>query len=159
MTRRDRFSRPGGGPSPATTSPAGQRSHGHRSARPAIALVPGTGAGTRAELSTLTRQPMPGGVRGAIVTPVHGTLMATWVPLEDSSRIPQGHVLLAWTPGGEGRTDVVAHLGLAGAQVLLAVWPGLRGEWSDVVRPTVAEVTELHAALRLVTVVLDRLTD
>lgn len=158
MTRRDRFSRPGG-PSPATTSTAGRRPHGHRSARPALALVPGTDAGTRAELATLTRQPMPGDVRGAIVTPVHGTLMATWVPLEGPSRIPQGRVLLAWTPVGEDRTDVTAHLGLAGAQVLLAVWPGLRGEWSDVVRPTVAEVTELHAALRLVTVVLDRLTD
>ena len=158
MTRRDRFSRPGG-PSPATTSTAGRRPHGHRSARPALTLVPGTGAGTRAELATLTRQPMPGDVRGAIVTPVHGTLMATWVPLEGPSHIPQGRVLLAWTPVGEDRTDVTAHLGLAGAQVLLAVWPGLRGEWSDVVRPTVAEVTELHAALRLVTVVLDRLTD
>jgi hypothetical protein len=121
--------------------------------------VPGTGADTRAELSTLTRQPMPADVRGAIVTPARGTLMATWMPLDDPSRIPQGRVLLAWTPTGEDRTDVTAHLGLAGGQVLLAVWPGLRGEWSDVVRPTVAEVTELHAALRLATVVLDRLTD
>jgi hypothetical protein len=102
---------------------------------------------------------MPGDVRGAIVTPLHGTLMATWVPLDDPSLIPQGRVLLAWTPAGEDRTDVTAHLGLAGAQVLLAVWPGLRGEWSDVVRPTVTEVTELHAALRLVSAVLDRLTD
>ena len=55
--------------------------------------------------------------------------------------------------------DVTAHLGLAGAQVLLAVWPGLRGDWSGVVRPTVAEVTELHAALRLATLALDHLTD
>ncbi|WP_238697871.1 hypothetical protein [Streptomyces sp. E5N91] len=53
--------------------------------------------------------------------------------------------------------DVTARLGLAGAQVLLATWPGLNGDWSDVVRPTVAEVRELHAALRLATVVLDRL--
>ncbi|MDR3084421.1 MAG: hypothetical protein LBV60_26490 [Streptomyces sp.] len=55
--------------------------------------------------------------------------------------------------------DVTAHLGLASAQVLLAFWPGLRGEWSGVVRPTVAEVTELHAAFHLATVVLDRLID
>ncbi|MFF4796231.1 hypothetical protein ACFY2M_42810 [Streptomyces sp. NPDC001276] len=111
------------------------------------------------ELFTLTRMPMPADVHGAIVTPVHGRLMATWMPLSGPSRIPQGRVLLSWTPAGEDRTDVTAQLGLAGAQVLLAVWPGLLGEWSGVVRPTVAEVTELHAALRLATVVLDRLTD
>ncbi|GGJ53208.1 hypothetical protein GCM10010121_075030 [Streptomyces brasiliensis] len=75
------------------------------------------------------------------------------------SRIPQGRVLLSWTPAGQDRMDVAAHLGLAGAQVLPAVWPGLGGEWSGVVRPTVAEVTELHAALRLATVLVDRLTD
>ncbi|SNX88368.1 hypothetical protein SAMN06272735_8812 [Streptomyces sp. TLI_55] len=159
MTRHDRFSRPGGGPAPATTSPAGQHPCGHRPARPALTLIPGTGLGTRVELSTLTRQPMPGDARGALVAPVHGTPMATWVPLDDPSPIPQGRILLSWTPAGEDRTDVTAHLGLAGAQVLLAVWPGLRGEWSDVVRPTVAEVTELHAALHLATALLDRLTD
>ncbi|MFC9626608.1 hypothetical protein ACFTXM_43890 [Streptomyces sp. NPDC056930] len=110
-------------------------------------------------LSTLTRDPMPADVRGAIVTPVNGRLMATWIPLDGPSRVPQGRVLLSWTPTDGDRTDVTAHLGLAGAQVLLAVWPGLRGEWSGVVRPTVAEATELHAALRLATVVLNRLTD
>ncbi|WP_409467902.1 hypothetical protein [Streptomyces sp. HC307] len=55
--------------------------------------------------------------------------MATWMPLSRPSRIPQ-------------------------SRVLLAVWPGLRGDCSGV-----AAVTELHAALRLATVVLDRLTD
>ncbi|MCW8384573.1 hypothetical protein [Streptomyces justiciae] len=159
MTRHDRFGRPAGGPSPATTSPAGRRPGGHRPARPALSLVPGTRADAPVELSTLTRQPMPADVRGAIVTPVHGALMATWMPLDGPSRVPQGRILLAWTPAGDDRTDVTAHLGLAGAQVLLAVWPGLRGDWTGVVRPTVAEVTELHAALRLATVVLDRLTD
>lgn len=101
---------------------------------------------------------MPADVRGAIVTPVNGRLMATWMPLNGPSHVPQGRVLLSWTPADADRTDVTAHLGLAGAQVLLAVWPGLRGEWSGVVRPTVAEVTELHAALRLAIVVLDRLS-
>lgn len=102
---------------------------------------------------------MPVDVRGAIVTPVGDRLMATWMPLSAPTRVPQGRVLLSWTPAGADRTDVTAQLGLAGAQVLLAVWPGLRGEWSGVVRPTVAEVTELHAALRLATVVMDRLAD
>ncbi|MBO1329842.1 hypothetical protein J3486_01050 [Streptomyces sp. VRA16 Mangrove soil] len=102
---------------------------------------------------------MPADVRGAIVTPVHGRLMATWMPLRGPSRVPQGRVLLSWTCTDEGRTDVTAQLGLAGTQTLLAVWPGLRGEWSGVVHPTVAEVTELHAALRLATAVLDRLAE
>ncbi|MFE2546261.1 hypothetical protein [Actinacidiphila glaucinigra] len=93
------------------------------------------------------------------MVPLDGQLRATWMLLEGALHIPQGRVLLSWTPAGEGRMDVTARLGLAGGEVLLAVWPGLCGEWSDVVRPTVAEVTELHAALRLATVVLDRLTD
>ncbi|WP_338704211.1 hypothetical protein V2W30_40645 (plasmid) [Streptomyces sp. Q6] len=160
MTRHDRFGRPDSRLSTATTSPSGRRlGVGHRPARPALTLVAGTRADAAVELATLTMQPMPADVRGAIVIPVPGTLMATWVPLTAPSRIPQGRIMLAWTPVGDGRTDVTAHLGLAGAQVLLAVWPGLRGEWSGVVRPTVTEVTELHAALRLATVVLDRLTD
>jgi hypothetical protein len=100
---------------------------------------------------------MPAGVRGAIVVPASGRLMATWMPLSGPSRIPRGRVLLSWTHTGGDRMDVTAHLGLPGAQVLLAVWPGLSGEWSGVVRPTVAEVTELHAALRVATVALDRL--
>ncbi|MET7518766.1 hypothetical protein ABZS88_36080 [Streptomyces sp. NPDC005480] len=125
-----------------------------------LTLVPGSAAdGTPVELSALTRTPMPADVRGAIVTPVHGRLMAAWMPLSGPSRIPRGRVLLSWTPAGVGRTDVTARLGLAGTQALLAVWPGLRGEWSAVVRPTVAEVTELHAALCLATAVLDRLAD
>ncbi|WP_229846581.1 hypothetical protein [Streptomyces atratus] len=33
--------------------------------------------------------------------------------------------------------DVTAHPGLAGEQVLLATWPGLNGDWSDIVRLTV----------------------
>lgn len=133
--------------------------HGARH-RPALTLVPDSSAGQApVGLSALTQAPMPADVRGALVTPVHGRLMATWMPLDGPSRIPQGRVLLSWTsPDGE-RTDVTARLGLAGTQPLLARWPGLRGEWSAVVHPTVAEVTELHAALRLATAVLDRLAD
>ncbi|MEU0836622.1 hypothetical protein [Streptomyces sp. NPDC005969] len=102
---------------------------------------------------------MPADVRGAIVTAVGGRLLATWMPLSGPSRLPQGRVLLSCTPAADDRTDVTAHLGLAGTQVLLAFWPGLRSGWCGVVRPTVAEVTELHAALRLATVALNRLTD
>ncbi|SEG92091.1 hypothetical protein SAMN05216223_12547 [Actinacidiphila yanglinensis] len=112
-----------------------------------------------APLSRLTRLPMPDGVRGALVAPVDGTLTAVWVPRNAPSRVPPGRVLLSWTPAGLDRMDVTAHLGLPGTQVLLACWPGLRGDWSGVVRPTVAEVTELHAALRLATVLLEGLTD
>ncbi|WP_331737662.1 hypothetical protein [Streptomyces sp. NBC_00019] len=154
MTRYDRCGRPRCDHSSAVPAKGGS------AGRPVLTLIRGSDVdGVPVELSTLTRTPMPTDVRGAIVTPVQGTLMATWMPLRGPSRIPQGRVLLTWTPADEGRTDVTARLGLAGAQVLLAVWPGLRGDWSGVVRPTVAEVTELHAALRLATVVLDRLTD
>ncbi|WP_320779352.1 hypothetical protein [Streptomyces sp. CRN 30] len=142
MTRHDRCDRPGRG-------------------RPALTLVRCSGEDRRAPvaLSLLTRRPMPAGVRGALVTVTGGRLMATWLPSRGPSRIPPGRVMLSWTPSAGGRSDVTARLGLAGAQVLLALWPGLRGEWSDVVRPTVAEVTELHAALHLATAVLDRLAD
>ena len=56
------------------------------------------------------------------------------------------------------RVGVTARLGHVGGQVLLATRPGLNGGWSDIVRPAVAEARELHAALALATVVLDRLT-
>lgn len=161
MTRYDTPHRPWRDRSPAVPAPSGRRPRGgDRAGRPVLTLVPGSAA-ERAPvvLSALTRAPMPADVRGAIVTPVHGRLMAAWMPLSGPSRIPQGRVLLSWTPAGGGRTDVTARLGLAGTQPLLAVWPGLRGEWSGVVGPTVAEVTELHAALRLTTAVLDRLAD
>ncbi|MEW2290674.1 hypothetical protein [Streptomyces sp. NPDC047841] len=159
MTRYHRCGRPCCDPSPVRPSSSGRRPRSARAGRPVLTLVQGTETRRTVELSTLTREPMPADVRGAIVTSVDGRLMATWMPLSAPSRVPQGRVLLSWTHAGEDRTDVTAHLGLAGAQVLLAVWPGLRGEWSGVVRPTVAEVTELHAALRLATVVLDRLAD
>ncbi|MFF0478470.1 hypothetical protein [Streptomyces sp. NPDC004284] len=124
-------------------------------------MVRSSGEGFRSPvaLSAVTREPMPAGVRGATVTEAGGRLMATWMPSGGPCRVPPGRVLLSWTPAPAGRTDVTAHLGLAGAQVLVAVWPGLRGEWSGVVRPTVAEVSGLHAALRLATAALERLTD
>lgn len=107
--------------------------------------------------------PMPSGVRGALVTSVDNgprrTFQVAWSSLAEPARIPPGRIRLSWAPAGEDLMDIEACLGLPGAEVLLARWPGLRGDWSDIVRPTVAEVMELHAALRLATAVLNRLTD
>jgi hypothetical protein len=113
---------------------------------------------TPVELSLLTGTAMPAGVRGALAVVVRGILKATWMPL-GSHPVQQGRILLAWMPSDAGRTDVTAYLGLARTEVLLAAWPGLRGEWSAIVRPTVVEVAGLHAALRVATAVLDRLSD
>ncbi|SEP07883.1 hypothetical protein SAMN05216267_10915 [Actinacidiphila rubida] len=124
--------------------------------RPALSLVPGSDT-RRVGLSELTGAPMPADVRGAIVTPSGGGLTASWLPLSAPDRVPPGRVLLSWTPAGPEQMDVTAHLGLPGGRVLLAMWPGLRGDWSTVVRPTVTEVAGLHSALRLATLVAERL--
>lgn len=160
MTRDDRSARRSGHRLRSAVPPFGQRSRDMRADPPVLTLVrDGEPEQTPLDLATLTQTPMPAGVRGAIVLPTADTLLATWMPLSQPVRVPQGRILLSWAPASADRMDVTAHLGLAGAQVLLAVWPGLRGDWSGVVRPTVAEVTELHAALRLATLALDHLTD
>lgn len=46
---------------------------------------------------------------------------------------------------------MTARLGLASAEVLLASWPNLPGDWTPVVHPTVFEVIGLHAALSVAT--------
>lgn len=43
--------------------------------------------------------------------------------------------------------DVTAYLGLTSANVTLATWPNLRGDWTLVVHPTLLEVIGLHTAL------------
>ncbi|MFE7752198.1 hypothetical protein [Streptomyces sp. NPDC057428] len=134
-----------------------------RAGSPALALVGGRASSrTPVALRGLTTSPMPSGVRGALVTSVENTPQHTfqvcWSSLGTPSRIPPGRIRLSWTPTGEDGMDVEARLGLPGAEVLLARWPGLRGDWSDIVRPTVAEVMELHIALKLATLVLNRLT-
>ncbi|MFD7135246.1 hypothetical protein [Streptomyces sp. NPDC059894] len=160
MTRYDRSDRPCHGRSRAVPSPSARRQRGDRAGRPVLTLVRGSEAQRMpVELSALTREPMPADVLGALVTPEHGRFMATWMPVSGPSRVPQGRVRLSWTSAGDDRMDVTAHLGLARTQVLLAVWPGLRGDWSGVVSPTVTEVTELHAALRVATVALERRAD
>ncbi|MFD6995077.1 hypothetical protein ACFWA5_02085 [Streptomyces mirabilis] len=46
---------------------------------------------------------------------------------------------------------MTAYLGLATTEVLLANWPGLRGDWTPVVHPTLLEVIGLHTALSVAT--------
>ncbi|MEU3985586.1 hypothetical protein AB0F77_36920 [Streptomyces sp. NPDC026672] len=134
--------------------------------RPTLTLVGDSGEDPfrrPVELRTVSTSPMPPGVRGALVTAVDaspdGRLQVVWLPAAARSRLPAGRILLAWRPVGHHLTEVTARLALPGGEVLLATWPTLGGEWSEVVRPTVAEVRELHAALRLATDVLERLAD
>ncbi|MEU5088346.1 hypothetical protein [Streptomyces sp. NPDC021356] len=160
LTGRPASRRPSTRPPLPRRRPAADRDGPAR--RPALTLVPGCDPyRSPVELRTLVRSPMPENVRGALVTTVRKApgraFQARWTTLDAPSRIPPGRVRLSWTPAGEERMDVSAHLGPPGAQVLLAVWPALHGNWCDVVRPTVAEVTDLHAALSLATAALDHL--
>ncbi|GHB11111.1 hypothetical protein GCM10010330_76340 [Streptomyces tendae] len=151
-------------PLQAVRSLPGHRPRTARVGTPALTLVQGRAPSrTPVALSGFARSPMPAGVRGAIVTSVDKgpgrTFQVAWSSFAAPARIPPGRIRLSWAPASEGLMDVEARLGLPGAEVLLARWPGLRGDWPDIVRPTVAEVMELHSALRLATVVLNRLTD
>ncbi|TQE34186.1 hypothetical protein Sipo8835_15665 [Streptomyces ipomoeae] len=106
---------------------------------------------------------MPDGVRGALVHNVSATLAGTfqisWLAADRAGPVPPGRIMLSWSPTIEGTMDVTAYLGLPGAEVLLATWPGLSGDWGHTVRPTVVEVMGLHSALTLATVVLELLSD
>lgn len=128
---------------------------------PALA-GPDKAAAPSLELCTVSRTPMPTGVRGAVVTAVDetpgGTLRVGWVPTGEY-RIPAGRIVLSWRSAADGGMAVTAHLRLARTEVLLASWPQLGGEWSDVVRPTATQVTELHAALRLAASILEDMAD
>ncbi|MER5490524.1 esterase [Streptomyces sp. NPDC002490] len=103
-------------------------------------------------------RPMPEGVRGALVreiSPCPGDLLrTTWYPADPRScrdRLGPGALLLTWTPSPSGGMDVTARLGLDTVEVTLATWPGLHGDWTTTVHPTVYEVLGLHAALRVAT--------
>lgn len=85
------------------------------------------------------------------------TFQVSWTAVDDLARIPPGRVLLSWKAAARGSMDVTAHLGLPGAEVLLATWPGLTGNWSHIVRPTVVEVMGLHSALTSATVIAELL--
>ena len=106
---------------------------------------------------------MPTGVRGALVqespATLAGAFRVSWMTADHPERVPPGRILLSWKPTADGRMDVTAHLGLPGAEVLLATWPDLTDDWTRTVHPTVYEVTGLHSALTLATIVLEMLAD
>ncbi|MFF7393224.1 hypothetical protein ACFZAE_32895 [Streptomyces scabiei] len=111
----------------------------------------------------MTTDPMPDAIRGALIHKVSatpaGTFQISWLAADHPDPLPPGRILLSWGPTTEGTIDVTAHLGLPGAEVLLATWPGLTGDWSDTVRPTVVEVMGLHSALTLATAILELLSN
>jgi hypothetical protein len=103
------------------------------------------------------------GMRGVLVRQVSsspgGIFQVSWLRADVPSLIPPGRIMLVWESMEGAARRVTARLGLPGGQVLLAVWPSLRGDWSDVVRPTVAEVTGLYSALCLATIALEYLVE
>ncbi|WP_405931524.1 esterase [Streptomyces sp. NBC_00827] len=106
-------------------------------------------------LGDLVRHPMPKAARGALLRsvsrlanqPVH----TTWVSVQHPGHLRPGSILLSWEPSPGGGMDVTARLGLASAEVVLATWPDLHGDWTPIVHPTVFEVLGLHAALMVAT--------
>ncbi|ORT59167.1 hypothetical protein BKD26_14235 [Streptomyces sp. CB03238] len=94
---------------------------------------------------------MPRGVRGALVRSVPRCatepVPTTWVSAQDRVPLRPGSVLLLWESAPSGGMNVTAHLGLASADVTLATWPNLHGDWTPVVYPTLLETIDLHAAL------------
>ncbi len=102
-------------------------------------------------LGDLIHHPMPDCVHGALLRSVPSVpskpIRTVWSLSAKRERLPPGAVLLAWQPDFDGGMNVTAHLGLASAEVVLATWPGLRGDWVSVVHPTLYEVVNLYAAL------------
>lgn len=117
-------------------------------------------------LGDIAQRPMPPGVRGAFVRSVPQCVTkpipTTWMSARDRNPLRPGSVLLRWEPAPSGGMNVVARLGLASADVTLATWPDLHGDWTRVVHPTLLETTGLHAALSVAINALhlaDRLAD
>ncbi|MEU9342040.1 esterase [Streptomyces sp. NPDC048278] len=79
------------------------------------------------------------------------TIHTVWISDLEPRRLEPGSILLSWEPGPGAGTDVTARLGLASAEVLLARWPALHGDWIPVVHPTLHEVKGLHSALSVAT--------
>lgn len=106
-------------------------------------------------LNDLVHRPMPRSVRGALLRcvppqlaqPIH----TVWISDLESDRLRPGSILLSWEPSLRDGMDVTARLGVASADVLLANWPDLQGDWIPVVHPTLHEVIGLHAALTVAT--------
>ncbi|MFJ9419993.1 esterase [Streptomyces sp. NPDC101227] len=106
---------------------------------------------------------MPETARGALLRSVPPLptepIRVIWSPTGNPSRLRPGSILLIWKPGAEGGMDVTALLGLATAEVTLAIWPALHGDWIPLVHPTLFEVTGLHAALSVATDALNLAND
>lgn len=123
--------------------------------RPRAQPPSSTGSSPHLVLGDLVRHPMPRSVRGALLrrVPPHPAqpIHTVWISNAKPGRLHPGSILLSWKPGLGDGMDVSAHLGLTSAEVLLANWPGLHGDWTPVVHPTVYEVFGLHAALSVAT--------
>ncbi|MGW3649246.1 esterase [Streptomyces sp. NPDC000878] len=106
-------------------------------------------------LSDLVRHPMPRSARGALLgsVPPHPAqpIHTMWITDLDPNPLRPGSILLSWEPSLGNGMNVTAHLSLASAEVLLAHWPHLHGDWTPIVHPTLFEVTGLHAALTVAT--------
>lgn len=161
---------PLGRPATAGRTPAVSAAGPQPDAAPAPDLV---------DLGPVCTRPMPVGTVGAVVRTARGLpggpLRVSWLPAA-ATNVGAGRVVLSWKPSAAGvhgggrseaeerrtrpaapaRMDVTATLHLAGGPVLLARWPSLGGDWTDVVRPTVTEVMGLHSALSLATLMLER---
>ena len=123
--------------------------------RPAASPINSSSSSQHLLLSDLVHHPMPRSVRGALLRrvpprpaqPIH----TVWITDLKTERLHPGSVLLSWEPSLGDGMDVTAHLRLATAEVLLASWPNLHGDWTAVVRPTLHEVIGLHTALSIAT--------
>lgn len=127
----------------------------HPRTRPAASPINSSDSSQHLLLSDLVHHPMPPSVRGALLrcVPPHPTqpIHTVWITDVEPERLHPGSILLSWkTSLGDGM-DVAAHLRLASAEVLLASWPDLHGDWTAVVHPTLHEVIGLHTALSIAT--------
>ncbi|MFE0256886.1 esterase [Streptomyces sp. NPDC059010] len=127
----------------------------HARTRPAAPPNNSSGSSHHLLLSDLVRRPMPRSVRGALVrcVPPHPAqpIHTVWISGLKPEHLHPGSILLSWEPGLGGGMDVTARLRLASAEVLLASWPDLHGDWTTVVHPTLHEVIGLHTALSVAT--------
>ena len=109
------------------------------------------GAEDHPSLAESVSRPMPAWARGALVrhapADANAPIPVSW--LRHGTAVPDGYVLLSWSPKPDATTEVSARLGLANGEVTLARWPSLCGNWTRVVHPTLHEVLGLHAAMSL----------
>lgn len=127
----------------------------HQRTQPSESPINSSAASQRLLLSDLVHHPMPRAMSGALLrcVPPYPTqpIRTVWISDLEPERLRPGSILLSWEPGQGGGMDVTARLRLASAEVLLASWPGLHGDWTTVVHPTLHEVIGLHTALSVAT--------